>query len=232
MVRVGILDLSGNLFDGFDIDRIPPGEIRERIEKTKNKEQKACRIAAYLLLEKMIKNVSPCDKMPQIIYTPQGKPRFDEGCGVNISCRFNISHDGGAVAVAVSDTEVGVDVQSHLANSESQNRIATRFADALDTLDARSDREPSVSFCFFEIKNGEIFERLCDGGAPANLTKEDVAKDFVARWTVLEAALKLDGGGFASIGNVRAIVERAKFKTVAFNLSGNKYALTVAEENK
>ena len=227
MVRVGIVDLSKSNLCDFDINKIQQGAERERIEKTKNKEQRERRIAAYLLLERMLKDVLLDGEMPRIIYTPRGKPCFDDVCGVNLNCHFNISHNGDVAVVAVSDAEVGVDVQLQNASEDSKSRVAARFADALFSLDGRDESNLCVDFSFFVIKDGEVSER--DNAKIANFTKSETAENFFARWTLLESALKLDGGGFASIGNISAIVERASFKTVSFEIQDEKYALTVAQ---
>lgn len=223
MVRIGILDVTGCQLSEFKIgERLPMAE-KERIEKTKNPGEKLLRCAAYTLLGKMYTETFLCERMPEMIYTPQGKPRFVE----NKSCHFNISHDGKAVAVAISDGEVGVDLQSYLVDDGTKSRVITRFENAIRVLGERGDSAPVVTFAFYEVIEGEI-SRKTDGWEINPLAKKDTLSDFCAEWTLLEAALKLDGGGFASIGYLEDIVRCARFLTVKFSLHGEEYALAVA----
>lgn len=68
-------------------------------------------IIGYRLLEHIIKNKLRIKKIPRIGYAKYGKPYFKIKQGLR-KLYFNISHTDGCVAVAVSDSEVGIDVET------------------------------------------------------------------------------------------------------------------------
>jgi len=221
MIRVGILDLSGcEDLDFLAAQRLPE-RIKNKIEKTQNPTEKILRTGAYLLLYRMCGALFSSSEMPEIIYTPHGKPRFCD----NNYCHFNISHDKDAVAVAISSREVGIDIERCEVSAESAERISKRYAEALSAIDGESENVPEVSFSFFAVRGGEISEAETNPHI-----KEDSVCDFSSRWTRLEAALKLDGGGFASIGFIKEVAEKTSIKTVIIELGGQDFALSIAEK--
>ena len=225
MIRIGILDVSERCARDFETGENISAAVKERIEKTKHPKQKLQRRAAYALLEWMYKDMDSTEQMPEIIYTPQGKPSFFE----NNSFHFTISHSDGVVAVAISDGEVGIDVQSSSIDDGAKQRVGARFGDVLRATCERGVKEPLATISFFEIKNGAIGLKT-ESQAVIKLTKKEADTDFSASWTLLEAALKLDGGGFSSIGSISKIINSAEFLTVKFNAHGKQFALTVAEK--
>ncbi len=231
MVRIAVLDITGCDADEFEAQNPIPDTVKKRIEKAKNPGERILKYAAYALLAKIYSEMRCGKEIPEIIDTSHGKPRFDDSF-VNCGLDFNISHDNGAVAVAISDKEVGVDLQSHGASTGAAARIGTRFANALAMLDEREGEVSDISFSFFVVCDGKISEKCGKEAEIDVLAKEKSSCDFFARWTVLEAALKLDGGGFASIGKLEDVVRNAIFKTFTFKLRDKKYTLTVATEKE
>ena len=223
MIRIGILDVSECEPCDFKIGTGSSPSVLERIEKTKNPKEKLERGAAYALLERMYRDACFGAQMPEIIYTPSGKPHFFE----NKDCHFSISHSSGAVTVVIADCEVGVDIQADLLNEGTKSRVGKRFRDSLLALDKRCGDEPEVNFCFYEIRNGEILPSP-NADVIENVTKEKADGEFYSKWTLLEAALKLDGGGFSSIGSLPGIVGGASFLTVKFDVRGREFALSLA----
>ena len=73
---------------------------------------------------------------------------------------------------------------------------------------------------FVELGSEEFFMR--------EVTPDKAAEDFLAKWTVLEATLKLSGGGFAELSTAERAIAEAKTKTVFLTRRNELYALTVA----
>lgn len=59
------------------------------------------------LLAEILKRDYQMENCPEIIRDEFGKPYFKEDCGL----RFNVSHSGEYLAIAVSESPVGVDLQ-------------------------------------------------------------------------------------------------------------------------
>lgn len=68
-------------------------------------------IIGYRLLEHIIKNSLNVKKIPEFSYTHYGKPYFKIKQGLR-KLYFNISHTNGCVVVAVSNSKVGIDVET------------------------------------------------------------------------------------------------------------------------
>ncbi|HAK39001.1 MAG TPA: hypothetical protein DCO63_02940 [Streptococcus sp.] len=68
-------------------------------------------IIGYRLLEHLINDSLNIEKIPKISYTQYGKPYFKIKQGLR-KLYFNISHTDGCVVVAVSNSKVGVDVET------------------------------------------------------------------------------------------------------------------------
>lgn len=91
----------------------------ERLERTKLPARRAAGLAAELLLIDSLKTLGSLS-LPMDIYTlPGGKPRLGQG-----PC-FSLSHSGELVFCALSETEVGCDVQK-IPESEPSLRLLER----------------------------------------------------------------------------------------------------------
>ena len=226
MIYVGVLALSG-IEEIDDILEKLPENITERIKRVKFPGERALKTGAYLLLYTMYERFFGKGKMPEIIYTPQGKPFFDGRSDVNKCCHFNISHDKNTAAVAVSfDEEVGLDVQSTNQDQNLMERIERRFGDAASQIDV--DGEIPVSFLFYEVRDGEVSQMQTADAEVSAVSEKEAESNPVIRWTALESVLKLDGGGFASINKVEDIAERSRVKSYILKANGCEYALSVA----
>lgn len=141
-------------------------------------------ITARALLSDFYKKIFGCAH-PEIKKSELGKPYFD----FPNSHPFSISHSKGAVAVAVSDEacNIGIDVQKEV-GKEKATRIFARFP----FVKKRSFKEePDIRIFKATLFDSTfLFEEL----KPAPCRESD----FTLLWTNTEAALKSDGGGFAS----------------------------------
>ena len=79
-------------------------------------------ICAYLNLANLLDTQGIDTKSLNLKRTPDGKPYFD-----NSSISFSISHTDKYFAVAISDSEVGIDIESKDLRKDKQNSISKRF---------------------------------------------------------------------------------------------------------
>lgn len=143
----------------------------------------------------------------EIAKTDTGKPYFADA----EYPPFSISHTDGAIAIAIADgcESVGVDIE-RLSPRLSDERLTDRFF-------------PDISYAENEINEiktvtaGEISPAR--DGAPA-------------RFTLGEAIIKCDGGGFASSGNARLLSQRMKKSSYTVVLESGEYSLSVAVKER
>lgn len=76
--------------------------------------KEAERVFSYALLLKGINILLGLSALPKIIFEESGKPRFEESCGIH----FSLSHSKDLVAVAISSSSCGVDVEFKKPRSE------------------------------------------------------------------------------------------------------------------
>ena len=140
-----------------------------------------------------------------------GKPFF-----VGSKKQLSISHSYGAVAVAISDSDcpIGVDIENTVSPKRAA-RVGARFPFVKE----RRFRELNEITLLFAKRKGDgfSFEKVCLAPVKDNC--------FTSVWTLTEAILKADGGGFASAKNLdklEFITEASAFKIDNFYLSTAK----------
>ena len=107
-----IQSLSSRFWEGYPL---LSAKRRERISRCKHEIARLQLLTAGLLLHRVL-SVSTDT---QFFYTPHGKPYLPNGP------YFNLSHSGNLVALAVSDTPIGLDLQEITATFYSG--VATRY---------------------------------------------------------------------------------------------------------
>lgn len=88
------------------LDRLP----RQRgahASRYRNQQDRALSVAAFLLLQHGLKSQYGLELNEDLAYTAAGKPYLARHRGIE----FSLSHSGGAVACAVSEDAVGVDIE-------------------------------------------------------------------------------------------------------------------------
>lgn len=88
-----------------------PSDYRKRLEQAKKRDRKVQRALSYLLLQYCIRKEYPGMFIGDFSYGEHGKP-FIKGAKFH----FNYSHTKSAVACAVSDAPIGIDVQDIVEN--------------------------------------------------------------------------------------------------------------------
>jgi hypothetical protein len=152
---------------------------------------------------------------PIIEKNEYGKPYFVDG-----SCHFSISHGKGLCAVLLTDEgECGVDIEPEIEENRAK-KIDTRFL---------SDRLPVRPL----KRDIELRHELTGGVKIQGVEVENFDKmPITAKWTVLEAVLKMSGEGFAAFSKRLEIAAVAETKTLFFDGGQNPFYVTVAVKNK
>ena len=163
---------------------------------------------------------------PIIAKSELGKPYFVDG-----SCHFSISHGKGFCAVLLTDEgECGVDIEPEIEENRAK-KIDTRFlSDRLPVRPLKRDIELR-----FELAGGENAQEPKPSGEVKIQGVEAESFDkmpITAKWTVLEAVLKMSGEGFAAFSKRLEIAEGARTKTLFAGGGQNPFYVTVAVKNK
>lgn len=233
MIYAAVLDVTELDVGCEKYVAVLPNGVKKRIENTADTAVRKLRIGAYFMLSVLYEELSG-EKMPEILYTDDGKPYFR---GASDKYTFGISHDGELAAVAVSDSgdEVGVDIQAVPKRSLHFEKIAERFFAPLGKKDkvsqenaAQGDGAVCLDERFFSAYGDRICEETAESFCEKSLTADEAASNFIARWSVLEALLKLSGGGFGELSDAGEIAKRAKTRTVRIKRGKREYSFTVA----
>ncbi len=100
--------------------RTLPEDRRAKIDKMRFDEDKRLSLGAWLLFIRALHDVGVVTQSPQLSYGQEGKPFLLDYPDIF----FNLSHSGNTVLCAISDSEVGCDVQK---TSDIDLRLAKRF---------------------------------------------------------------------------------------------------------
>ena len=159
---------------------------------------------------------------PVIAKSELGKPYFVDG-----SCHFSISHGKGLCAVLLTDEgECGVDIEPEIEENRAK-KIDTRFlCDRLPVRPLKRDielrQELTGGANAQEPKpSGKVEIQEIEVGGAEGLTT-------TAKWTVLEAVLKMSGEGFAAFSKRLEIAEGARTKTLLFANENRAFYVTLA----
>ncbi len=236
MIYLGILELSEKISDVY-ADKLGDA-VKNRINEAKNPESRIARLGAYSLLVGMYDYLKgECcfqEKMPQICYTGGGKPYFLENNSLQNAPKFNISHDLGlAVCVISNSCEVGVDVQSMPKRRLNLSRIADRFFAPLRRIDPLIPEEPEddeleVSVLFFTECGGELSLSELDKLSLKRVRDALSSSDFLSKWTLLEAVLKMSGGGFGDSAAANELLANSDTVTFSLKHNGDEYFISAA----
>ena len=170
-----------------------------------------------------------------------GKPimEFSEG---DLIKSVSISYSSGLVAIAFGDNPkgLGVDIEEEreLKNPEKiENRITINVNDDLQFLQknsvvyyyAKQEKDGRLS-SFMRIPDC-VFDRLGDKPHFNSQREKRLGAQPVStlqKWTVTEALLKADGGGFCRLGELCEIKRVALCESGAFNHRGRTVYLSIA----
>ena len=98
-----------------------PAWRREKALQYKKLDDRKRSVLAFVLLQRALREEYGITEVPEFVYNEFGKPSFP-----NLPIHFNLSHCKDAVACAVSDHNIGIDVESIVPyNPDVARRVCT-----------------------------------------------------------------------------------------------------------
>ncbi len=141
-----------------------PKERREKANQYKRiEDKKACAMAYYLLCQGL-KEEYGIEKKPTFIYNEYGKPFLKE----NPKIFFNISHTKNIVVCAISNVEVGVDVEEI---RDISPRVVEKMLNEKEKNEAKSEKDFTK---YWTIKEAVS---KCEGTGLANFDYKNIDYD-------------------------------------------------------
>ena len=117
---------------------IPPWRREYALRYRQELDQRLC-VAAYLLLQRALRQQYGIGEPPRLVFTGAGKPILDGHPDIH----FSLSHCRLAVACAVSDTPVGIDVEAH---DHYDPEVAQRVMNQQEMHQIITSANPEVTF--------------------------------------------------------------------------------------
>ncbi len=178
----------------------------ERIEAAKCADVRKDRIWSYTLLERAFFDIF-LKPMPPLCFDTCGKPSL-----VGSEIKISVSHTGGVCAVAFSDCNVGIDVQSY-DEMCGKERVLQRFVnETLQNL-IKSTKKPKVNYLVYKANKSGI---MLINGARRDLFvgkyNKGKEQNAAALWSALEAVLKCRGG-FCEYKNAETLLQASRIDT-------------------
>ena len=152
---------------------------KAKVKELKKEHSKRCTIAGEIVARKLLSDITA--KNPEyfiITIDCNGKPQIKNYAGLF----FNISHSESKVAVAVSDEELGIDIEAIRSYSL---RLAKKICNKEELL-----------YIFGHLPEETEFTE--------NASKETLRRFFEV-WTAKEAYFKCIGNGLPSLGKIKAL---------------------------
>ncbi len=211
-------------------------EVKNRINEAKNPESRRARFGAYSLVLKMyaeLKNrLGFPEEAPEICYTGTGKPYFKANDSLQNLPKLSISHDSELCVCAFSlSSEVGADIQSMPKRRLNLSRIADKFFAPMRNVDSSlraESREAELEILFYKCSGTDILPT--DKLSVKRIKDARLSPDFLSKWTLLEAVLKMGGEGFGDASRADKLIETAETATLLLDLDGTEYYISVAAE--
>ena len=170
-------------------------EKQQRVNKFRFADDKKRTVAGEMLARKTIAEWCSVDETDIVFYKNEhGKPYLKD-----LPCYFNISHSGDFVVCAVSENEIGIDI-------EKIRPIDLKIAKKICT-------ETELKYLFNGIPNENDFNLATD---------DELLSRFFKLWTKKEAILKCIGTGFQ--GNRKYNKTDFEIQKIQFS----NYFLTIA----
>ena len=179
---------------------------RERIEKTKNARQAKNRICAYALLEVAYFDLFSQPMPPLSFDGMGGKPFLCDG-----KIKISISHTDEFCAVAFSESDVGVDVQSYSEMLGREGALKRFVNEDLQNV-LKMQKSAEVEYLFYEIKDSNIVRIFLDQNDLFDKEFSLTEAKAAGEWSRLEAILKC-GCGFGDYKNAKALAAATSAQT-------------------
>ena len=158
-----------------DLSALPTWR-REKTLQFKKLDDRKRSVLAFLLLQHALREEYGITEVPEFVYNEFGKPSFS-----NLPIRFSLSHCKDAVACAVSDHNIGIDVETIVPyNPDVARRVCT--AAELEMLEQSENKDTdfiklwtikeaiskyegtglSLPFCELKAENYAVESRILD----------------------------------------------------------------------
>lgn len=128
--------------DGFDLQEalaeVSPQRREYALRYRHERDQRLC-VAAYRLLQQALLKEYGIDELPQFIYNQQEKPLLEGHPEIH----FSLSHCRKAVACAIGDEPVGIDIETLEHYSE---EVATRVMNEQEMEQIKTSPKPAREF--------------------------------------------------------------------------------------
>ena len=179
--------------------------------------------AGYILLAAVMSRLG-YSELPRVLRAEGGKPYFAD-CPV----RFSLSHRPGAALLLVSDEcEVGADVEI-IADDSRMARLAERYLVG-KTLSTKKSLECDITLCTVNERAEVVFIDCAPKNEKHSLHIErKSAPDMpYLAWTLLEAALKVGGGGFGDLSRFGEIISTLSAAYFVVSTPSESWAVSLA----
>ena len=112
-----------------------PAWRKEKALQYKKLDDRKRSVLAFVLLQRALREEYGINEVPEFVYNEFGKPSFS-----NLPIHFSLSHCKNAVACAISNHNIGIDVESIVPyNPDVARRVCT--ADELEILEQCSNKD-------------------------------------------------------------------------------------------
>lgn len=196
------------------LEELFPLPITQKIEKTKNKKLRRDRVITYIALIDILSGKLEKKEIFNLFkFQENGKPYLEKN-----EIYFSVSHTDGLAVVAVSDFQVGVDIEKIITEKrETVEKICNKYIAKYEEI--KPEKLKNVNYCYVF---GDKVEKKRIIVANEEMKFETVP---FLRWTALEAFLKADGSGFSKMN--KTIKKQNKFEahTYLFRLNENIFAI-------
>lgn len=163
MIKIYIADVSDLSIDAEILKTLPDIRV-EKINKLQNNKEKILSYGASLLINKYVLDG---DKS-QYSVDSNGKPYSNTGL------KFSLSHSDNLVILAVSENEVGCDIQKHSVRNFERMAKFVFHKNEIELLNSAENKDD----IFFKIwTKKEAFLKLIGTGFTRNATEIDLSKD-------------------------------------------------------
>ena len=156
--------------NGFDLQQalqeVTPQRREQALRYRNGRDQRLC-VAAYKLLQRALQQEYGIEGQPELIHDKDGKPSLTDYPDIHVS----LSHCRVAVACAVSDQPVGIDIETLDHYNED---IARRVMSAEEMRQITSAPEPAVAFTLLWTMKESLFKLTGNdnGGDIAHILKD------------------------------------------------------------
>jgi len=166
------MDSLGEDFVSNNLHRLPAFRQEQCLRHRKETDKQAC-ILAYLLLEKGLNEQYGISRPPEFTYNEHGKPYLRDTPFIF----FNLSHCKHGVICALSDIEIGIDIQDI---RPFDIDVASRVCSNKELKQLAGSDDPALSFCKIWARK-ESYAKA-KGISIANVLKHDLTCEEFKEW--------------------------------------------------